>query len=55
MEKAKEVEQAIKERFEYPKYRSRNNREHYTVSSEELKEFVISYCKVMNYKYKEYA
>jgi hypothetical protein len=53
MQQAKDVEEAIKKRFIFPKERSSNNREHFIVSSEELKKFVISYCGVMNYGYKE--
>ena len=53
MEKAKDVEDAIKKRFLYPEERLSPNREHYIVSSDKLKKFVIAYCKLMNYDYKQ--
>jgi hypothetical protein len=55
MEHAKKVEEAIYSRFLYPKERPVNNREHFRTSAEKLKEFVISYSRVMNYSYKEVA
>lgn len=53
IEQTKDVEKAIKKRFLFPEGRLNNNREHFTVSSEELRQFVISYCKLMDYGYKK--
>ena len=47
------VEEAIYDRFLYPKERPMNNGDHFFTSAEKLKEFVISYSKLMNYAYKE--
>jgi hypothetical protein len=55
MEHAKKVEEAIYGRFLYPEERPMNNRDHFFTSAEKLKEFVISYSKLMNYSYKEIA
>lgn len=53
IEQAKDVKEAIKKRLIFPKERSSNNKKHFIISSEELKKFVISYCGVINYGYKE--
>ena len=53
MEHAKKAEEAIYDRFLYPEERPMNNRDHFFTSAEKLKEFVISYSKLMNYSYKE--
>jgi hypothetical protein len=52
MEKARDVEKAFEKRFLYPEERLSNNRSLYIVSSDKLKQFAISYCKVMNYGHK---
>ena len=53
LSEARDVERALKNRFLFPDDRPANNREHYSASADNLKGFIISYCRLLKYPIKE--